>query len=726
MKLFWFRTIYILFFGLLGGTVFSQTIVKGMVSTESKESLPGANIFIEGTYDGTSSDATGYFFFETAQIDSVFLHASFIGFKDFSKWLYLEGDTIHLDIILQEKINYLKEVLISAGTFEAGSNQTSEVLKPLDIVTTAGVTADIPGALNTLPGTQTVGEQGRLFVRGGDAYETTTFIDGMIVQESYDISAPQTPTRSRFSPFMFSGTSFSTGGYSAEYGQGLSSALILNTKDVATETRTDFSLMSVGLEAAHTQLWDDASFTGKIGYTDLDPYYELIKQEFNWIDPPTSIDGNLAFRKKIGKGGQFKTYGKFNLAEMRFDHDPFTLDEDLIDMTLKNKYAYVNSSYNNVLSNRWVINTGLSYTFSDNDILMDQDLINERSQGFHLKSVMGYEYSERIFLRMGGELFTRNHFQDFRDFESSFDNGFHFNEKIGSTFLEGKFFLSKSFLARIGGRMETNSLSDQLTLDPRISLALKTSEHGQASMAFGIFRQSPPNQLLRIAPSLQGERSTHLIINYQLMKNNRTFRVEAYRKDYHNLVTFDPQFIYNPNYYDNAGKGYARGFDLFYRDGKSITNGDFWISYSYLDTEREYRSYPMAAAPAYTSRHNLSVVYKHFITGLKSQIGATYSFASGRPYHNPSDEIFNHRRTPAFHDLSFNISYLPKPNLIVYASITNVLGRDNIFGYQYREANGETNNFEQRPITLPAPRFLFLGFFITITDSGTASQLPNL
>ncbi len=704
----------------------TQTIITGEVMTESLEILPGANIYIEGTYEGTSSDTEGNFSFSTSITGSVIIKASFIGYKEYAEEVLLNNDSIHIEIILCEHINYLNEVVISAGTFEAGSNHKSEVLRPLDVVTTAGVTADIPGALNTLPGTQAVGEEGRLFVRGGDAYETTTFIDGMIVQESYDISAPQTPTRSRFSPFMFSGTSFSTGGYSAEYGQGLSSALILNTKDVATETRTDFSIMSVGLEAAHTQLWDDASFAGKVSYTNLDPYFEIIKQQFDWIDPPTSIDGNMAFRKKVGKSGMFKSYGKFNMAEMRFMHDPFTVENELIDMTLKNKYGYINNFYKDVLSKNWTINAGFSYTYSDDDILMDQDIVKERSQGIHLKSVAGYEVNDWIFLRMGSELITKSHYQDFSDFETNFENRFSFDQRIGASFIEGKIFLSRSFLARVGGRMEYNSLTNNSTVDPRASLALKTGEHGQVSLAYGIFRQSPPNQLLRVSPMLNAEKSTHFIVNYQLLKNNRTFRIEAYNKNYKNLVVYDNNTIFNPASYNNDGDGYARGFDLFYRDRETFSNVDFWISYSYLDTERFYRDYPSSASPSYTSKHNFSVVYKHFVPDLKSQLGFTYSMASGRPYDNPTQDIFNNSRTPYFHDLSANVSYLPKPNLIIYASVTNLLGRDNIFGYQFRRLPGDVESYETMALTLPAPRFLFLGVFITLTNSGSVSQLPNL
>ena len=41
---------------------------------------------------------------------------------------------------------------------------------------------------------------------------------------------PDVPGRGRFSPFMFGGTVFSTGGYSAEYGQALSGVINIITK----------------------------------------------------------------------------------------------------------------------------------------------------------------------------------------------------------------------------------------------------------------------------------------------------------------------------------------------------------------------------------------------------------------------------------------------------------------------------------------------------------------
>jgi outer membrane cobalamin receptor len=207
------------------------------------------------------------------------------------------------------------------------------------------------------------------------------------------------------------------------------------------------------------------------------------------------------------------------------------------------------------------------------------------------------------------------------------------------------------------------------------------------------------------------------------VEDNKTFRVEAYYKQYNQLV----RYINNDPYaLNNAGSGYARGLELFWRDNHSIRRLDYWISYSFLDTERDYLNFPYAATPSFASRHNFSLVGKYFIQSLKSQVGATYSFTTGRPYNNPNEDAFNHARTPAYHDLSINWSYLPKSWMIVHLSCTNLLGRNNIFGYEYSDVRNSDGLYNGRPIRQAAPRFLFLAVFITLSKDKSVNQLPSL
>ena len=78
-------------------------------------------------------------------------------------------------------------------------------MHPVELVTVGGANGDLYKALQTLPGTQVQGETGELLVRGGGSYETQTFIDGMHVLNPYTSNGINTPARSRYSTFMFSG-----------------------------------------------------------------------------------------------------------------------------------------------------------------------------------------------------------------------------------------------------------------------------------------------------------------------------------------------------------------------------------------------------------------------------------------------------------------------------------------------------------------------------------------
>ena len=257
-------------------------------------------------------------------------------------------------------------------------------------------------------------------------------------------------------------------------------------------------------------------------------------------------------------------------------------------------------------------------------------------------------------------------------------------------------------------------------------MALKTSETSQISAAYGQFHQLPVREQLLNSTQMKYEEADHYMLSYQSIKGGRTFRSEIYYKDYKDLVKFDATNPFDPTQYNNHGNGYATGLDVFYRDSKTIKNGDYWISYSFIDTKRDFADYPSEAVTTFSAKHNLSVVYKHFIPAIKTQIGATYSFNSGRPYNNPNEEAFNASVTKYYADFSFNFAYLFRQNIILYASATNLLGRDNVFGYEYERTSGEDNYFNSSPITQPAKRFLFVGLFITLTKASQSNNLENL
>lgn len=701
----------------------AQVHLSGKITDDKNEPIVGANVFIENTYDGTSTGINGEFTFSTTEQGRQILVVSFIGYETVNQEIDLQNKALAINITLEESINRLDAVVITAGSFAASEESNREVLKPIDIATTAGATADIAGALNTLPGTQQVGETGRLFVRGGQGYETKTFIDGIGVLKSYSPSAPNTPGRTRFSPFMFSGTSFSTGGYSAEYGQALSSALILNSRDSYPADRTDISLMTVGGDVSHTRAFEKSSVAAKIQYTNLEPYFQLVSQKLEWDKAPQSIDGNLLYRYKTGEAGTLKFYSNFN-------HSDFVIyQSDILNPELKNRisqnnnYYYANASYKEILDDKWSLKSGVSYTSNVDKIDFDGQQVDERDNGIHGKVVMSYDPQEKLAIIFGVENFYNQH--DFEFFNSSDDNvTLDYGQNITAAFAEADFYLSNRLVLRGGLRTEYNSLQNRFYASPRLSLARQLGENDQVSLAYGTFNQSGPEEFIRIKNDLRDEKAEHLILNYQWNKSGRTFRVEGYHKKYNDLIKYNDPI--EATTFTNGGDGYANGVDFFWRDNKTLKGVDYWVSYSYLDTERDYRNYPGTATPTFASNHNLSVVFKGFINPIKTQVGATYSFASPRKYNDPNASEFNAGQTPTYHDLSMNFSHLYRSNVIIHLSVTNVLGTNNIFGYEYSDTPNDEGVLVSRAIKPAAPRFVFLGIFITLSKDKNINQLPAL
>ena len=145
-----------------------------------------------------------------------------------------------------------------------------------------------------------------------------------------------------------------------------------------------------------------------------------------------------------------------------------------------------------------------------------------------------------------------------------------------------------------------------------------------------------------------------------------------------------------------------------------------------MDSKRRYDAYDELVQPSFAPRHNVAVVAKHFVSSLKSQIGGSWNWNDGLVYHNPNEGSGQNSKTPAYSNLSVSWSYLHRQNVILHAAVTNVLGRNNIFGYRYADTPDASGSFPSLPMTQGAKRFFFIGLFITLSDDKKANQLNNL
>jgi len=716
------KTVYIILLSLISYSAFSQVEISGTVLDSKNIPIEGANVYIEGSYDGTTSNAMGEFHFQTSETGLQTLIVSFLSYETYK----LKADVsmfTTITIKLREDVNALDTVVISAGTFEAGDNSKLSVLKPLDVVTTASAVGDFVGALQTLPGTTTVAEDGRLFVRGGDANETQIFIDGIRVFTPYTPTTNNIPTRGRYSPFLFDGITFSTGGYSAEYGQALSSVLLLNTINEPEQNKTDIGIMSVGGSLGHTKKWEKSSLSVNGSYINLAPYTAVFPDRNEWDKPFNGGSGEAVFRRPFNSG-ILKLYIAFESGGFALTQEDINVPEGVY-YKLKNNNLYFNGSYRGVLSDNWTIFGGLSYTYAHNDIQVFLDDINDTENAVHAKFKLKRRFSNRFKLHVGAEYFSTDFNEKYKSPVTA-KLSYGFKNNISAAFTEADVIFSKKFALKGGLRLEYSGLFNEVTISPRLSLAYKTSKNSQISWAYGNFYQNPDSSILKFEQDLQAQKTTHYILNYQLNRDGQIFRAEAFYKDYKNLIKYNTEFAGFNSDFNNQGFAYAKGIDLFWRDNKSLKNIDYWVSYSFLDSERDYLNYPEPATPNFANTHNLSIIGKYWVENWKSQIGLSYNFASGRTYTNPNLDGFLNQKTKSYNSLSLNWAYLVTPQKILYVSVNNALGFNNINGYQYANSPDVTGNFESRALKPAADQFFFIGFFWTISEKGTDNQLNNL
>jgi outer membrane cobalamin receptor len=698
-----------------------QTTISGKVVDQKNQPIVGSNIYLEGTYDGATSDENGNFSFLTKETGIQNLIISMLSFEtksvvsDVSKLM-------NLQIKLRENVESLDTVIISAGTFEASDNSKVSVLKPLDVVTTASALGDFVGALQTLPGTSTVAEDGRLFVRGGSADETQIFIDGIRVFTPYTPTTNNIPTRGRYSPFLFDGITFSTGGYSAEYGQALSSVLLLNTVDEPDQEKTDIGIMTVGASLGNTQKWEKSSLSFNASYINLAPYLAIFKDRNDWKTPFQGAQGETVFRQRFNTG-MLKFYAAFDTSKFELTQEDINIEEGL-DFKLNNTNFYLNTSYKGSLGHSWSLQTGLSYTLADTDTGVQTSTINDVENSLHAKLKLKKRFSSRFKLSFGLEQFLTDFEENYKD--EILDETYGYNNNISAAFTEADVVFSKKLALKLGLRADYSSIFSTMDVAPRGAIAYKSSENGQFSLAYGNFFQNPNSSILKFEQDLRAEQTSHYILNYQYVNKGKIFRAEAYRKDYDNLVKFDTDFSSFESNFNSSGVGYAQGLDLFWRDNTGIKNLDYWVSYSFLDTERDFRNFQNAAQPNFATKHNLSIVGKYWVDRWKSQLGISYVFSSGRPYTDPNTTEFLSERTKPFNNLSFNWAYLLSPQKILYFSVNNVLGLNNINGYQYANTPDINGQFDKRALKPAADQFFFVGFFWTISEDGKDNQLNNL
>ena len=250
MKTTYYRIIYLLFFLSINTLVYAQnnTISGFITDKETGEALIGANVFIQETGNGMSTDKNGYYVLQNISSGNYNLIVSYIGYNTFKKDIVvLENESIKMDISLIIEALEINEVEVSAEKLQRKNNiQPSRVNLSPRIIKAAPALAepDIFRTIQALPGVLTNNEASTgLVIRGGNTDQNLILLDGITVYNPTHFGGI-------FSNFIVDAVKEAElikGGYNAEYGGRLSAVLNVLSREGNRnffQGKTSISLLS--------------------------------------------------------------------------------------------------------------------------------------------------------------------------------------------------------------------------------------------------------------------------------------------------------------------------------------------------------------------------------------------------------------------------------------------------------------------------------------------------
>lgn len=692
----------------------AQLPISGTVADRQGNPIANVHIAFTGT-EPVFTNQAGRFEISCPD-DSAGCFADFtcVGYMPKRLWLY-KGER-DVEIILTDNVIALNEITVKPHKYGRYSDYSAQIVKmnAFDIYTNPQALGDVIGSMTILPGVQRNDNDGRLIIQGGATDETKIFVDGLMLFNPYSLEQKNVSVRSRLSPDLFNGVALQSSGYGAQFGNALSGILQLNTltpEDMSG--KTDLNISSVSLESTIIKKWGrNTAIRAGFSYMNLTPYGKIVKDNYQWNKYFNQYSGDCFFVSRLKNGIEMKYHATYNKADVdysynnvsgssirnRFREDNFLASAvmDIPLSTMSSLYIGANLAYNrfsgtdvvlvkdSVTDSRINSHQKISYIFKVNNITNNigvENILSDLNESYFLDSLYQMRYSNH-------QLAVYDEF----------------------SVLKGKFNWT------VGLREEYSTYLKKFVFSPRMYVAYKMSPRNIFSLSLGKYNQLPNEKYLKFTNQVDYNESSGITVAYSYVNKLSKLQVDAYWKKYRHLITFDHMGFYYDNM-ANTGKGNIKGINVFWKDAYKYA--DYWLSYGYVDANilnenfRDYRS------PSYISNHTFNATLKYWMKPVKTMLGASFHVDAGATHYDERNLQIT-RKIPSRSRLDLSLSYVPNSSVIVHASCQNVLGKRNIYGYEYA-ADGSS----VREILTPARRFYYIGIFITLSKSNI-NQLKSL
>jgi len=723
----------------------TPSIIQGRVINKSTgEPLAGAHITFIGTRWGATTDASGRYHLEHLPPGNYAVQASMIGFANETlPNVILEAGKIHnMDFVLIPKPVALDTVRVEAERlWEKYQAEVSKIgvqrMQAEEITDLPGAFDDPARAIQVRHGSAGAGDfNSFLTVRGSSPEQNLVVMDGAVIPNPYRFRLALGGGLSIFDSKTTQDVHLHLGGFTAEYGNTLSSVL-------EVDTRTGNS--------------EHFKFGGAINLTDAGGIIEgpLLRKKGSFLFAARRSYLDLLAKRLTRSNSVYPHFYDvtnkwlFSLNERNKITLAFTASRERADLlsdlsaavsiTEQAKTHHGILSWKSLLSSRGQLQTLFSYyddamtlrVFNPNGDATASDYQNlaARAGRLSIKQSIRYRLTGQSWLTAGvsGDrihskinfhaleqnfYFARNEFPE----KVEFDDTHHYY----AVFVENTAELSRKLQTRIGLRYDYATLVGGGELSPRFGLWYAFDEQTTIEGSWGVFFQYPDpytiiirDQPLDIGANrdiIAAEKATHNVVGVKRKLNEEiTASLEFYNMDIDRLLLPEDRMAFKPV---NEGRGISRGIELVLEKkspGASASHG--LISYSFGSSRYLHSRNNQWVPFNYDRRHGLTLWYKQRIRG-KWQLSLLWRYAGGLPYtevvgvrisQHAAFEKFdwdfirgtrNAKRFPSYHRLDARLSYsvhAGNRSFSFYLDAINLYNRQNLYNLTWeREPVQET------------------------------------
>jgi tetratricopeptide (TPR) repeat protein len=170
--------------------------------------------------------------------------------------------------------------------------RASTTLRRLDVYTMPGGTGEMLQALQAMPGATRAGDGAELYIRGGDPAETPVFFDGGRLAFPGRWESPQGSAMGVVDASVLRRAYFSSGGFSARYGNALSGVVDVETegRPVRASHRYGVNMVQAGT-TVRAQAGERTGLWGTVSGTDTRLIAEMTGEASQYSRSPQSVQG---------------------------------------------------------------------------------------------------------------------------------------------------------------------------------------------------------------------------------------------------------------------------------------------------------------------------------------------------------------------------------------------------------------------------------------------------